>query len=337
MNYVGPIGIILFLLLAVYAHRITWAKKYTFSFVVLAAVSAALAYPSMFTQIGDFKLNRLIIPLLQIIMFGMGTAMSIKDFTDVIKMPQAVGVGLICQFSIMPIIGYTIARFFAFPPEIAAGIILVGTSPSGLASNVMAYLARANLALSVTLTSCATLLAPFVTPYLMELLAGELVAVDTGAMMLSMVKIVIIPVLAGVIFNYFFHGRAGWLDKSMPIISMIGIALIITVITAAGRDSLIEIGILLILAAVVHNLLGYALGYICAKMIRLEEKDCRSIALEVGMQNSGLASGLALEMGKLATVGLAPAVFGPWMNISGSALASWWRERGTEPTTPIPS
>ena len=331
----GSLGIVLFLLLAVYAQRVTWAKKYSFSLIVLAAVSAAMSYPALFTQIGDFKLNRLIIPLLQIIMFGMGTAMSIKDFTDVIKMPQAVGVGLVCQFSIMPIIGYTIARFFAFPPEIAAGIILVGTSPSGLASNVMAYLARANLALSVTLTSCATLLAPFVTPYLMELLAGELVAVNTGAMMLSMIKIVIIPVVAGVIFNYFFHGRAGWLDRSMPIISMIGIALIITVITAAGRDSLIEIGILLILAAVIHNLLGYALGYICAKMIRLEEKDCRSIALEVGMQNSGLASGLALEMGKLATVGLAPAVFGPWMNISGSALASWWRERDTQPTLQI--
>ena len=138
---------------------------------------------------------------------------------------------------------------------------------------------------------------------------------------------VILPVLVGLIFNYFFYGKIIWLDKVMPIISMTAITLIITIITAAGRDSLISIGFFLIIAAIIHNLSGYFLGYWGCKILKMKEQDCRTIALEVGMQNGGLASGIALEMGKVSTVGLAPAVFGPWMNISGSSLAYWWREK----------
>ena len=132
-------------------------------------------------------------------------------------------------------------------------------------------------------------------------------------------------------FNHFFHGKADWLDKAMPIVSMAGIAVIITIITASGRDSLLTIGFLLILAAILHNAAGYFLGYWACRFFKMPEQDCRTIALEVGMQNGGLASGIALEMGKVATVGLAPAVFGPWMNISGSSLATWWREKPIEP------
>ncbi len=167
---------------------------------------------------------------------------------------------------------------------------------------------------------------------LMRLLAGEFIEIDTLGMMWSIVKIVIIPVIAGLAFNYFFHGKAKWLDDAMPILSMFGIAYIITIITAAGRDELLTIGVVLILAGVFHNISGYFLGYWGCRLFRMHERDCRTIALEVGMQNGGLASGIALEMGKVATVGLAPAVFGPVMNITGSSLATYWRgsRRGTK-------
>jgi BASS family bile acid:Na+ symporter len=191
----------------------------------------------------------------------------------------------------------------------------------------MAYLAKANLALSVTLTAVSTLLAPLMTPLLMKLFANQFVPVDFWGMMISIIKIVILPIAAGLVFNHFFHGKAKWLDKAMPRVSMAGIAIIITIITAAGRDSLLSIGLLLILAAIIHNGAGYFLGYWACRVLKMSERDCRTIALEVGMQNGGLASGIALEMGKVATIGLAPAVFGPWMNISGSSLASWWREK----------
>jgi BASS family bile acid:Na+ symporter len=227
----------------------------------------------------------------------------------------------------MPLVGFALAHLFNFPNEIAAGIILIGCCPSGLASNVMCYLARANLALSVTVTTVSTLLAPFLTPLLMKLLGGEFVAISFLDMMWDITKIVIFPVLAGLIFNHFLHGKFTWLDEAMPILSMAGIALILVVITAAGRDSLLEVGALLMLSTLIHNLAGFFLGYWSSRFLGFSESDSRTISIEVGMQNAGLASGIALTMGKLATVGLAPAVFGPLMNITGSSLASWWHNR----------
>ena len=323
----GPFLIFFFISLAlgVRGHKVF--KGFSFTILIFAAVTASMYYPAYFISIGNFQLKLLIVPLLQLIMFGMGTAMSIIDFLGVVKMPKGVLVGLICQFSIMPILGFGIATVFGFAPEIAAGIVLVGSSPSGLASNVMAYLAKANLALSVTLTAVSTLLAPLMTPLLMKIFAGQFVPIDFWSMMLSITKIVILPIIAGLIFNRIFHGKVKWFDKAMPIVSMAGIAFIITIITAAGRDSLLSIGIFLVLAAIIHNAAGYFLGYWGGRAFKMNEKDCRTIALEVGMQNGGLASGIALEMGKVSTVGLAPAVFGPWMNISGSSLATWWRDR----------
>ena len=302
-------------------------KGFSFTVLIFAAVSLSMFYPQSFIQLGDFQLKKLIVPLLQIIMFGMGTAMSFNDFYGVIKMPKGVLVGLICQFSIMPFLGFSLASIFNFPSEIAAGVVLIGSSPSGLASNVMAYLAKANVALSVTLTAVATIVSPLMTPLLMKYFAGAFVPIDFVAMMLSIMKMVILPVFLGLVFYHFFQGKAKWLDNAMPILSMSAIALIIMIITAAGRDSLLSIGILLILAAIIHNLLGYLLGYWSCRVLKMKEHDCRTIALEVGMQNGGLASGIALEMGKVSTVGLAPAVFGPWMNISGSSLATWWRNK----------
>jgi len=322
--------------------------------------------------------------------------MSFRDFAGVVRMPKGVFLGLACQFTIMPVVGYIIATTFGFPPEIAAGIILVGSSPSGLASNVMSFIAKANLALSVTLTAVATMLSPLITPSLMKLLAGQFVPVDFWGMMLGIINIVILPIVGGLIFNALAYRKnnrksiavqalvylliiAGknlilsltaeispaavliqfgkdlvWflilpvvaailfrklvkgsreiLDRAMAFLSMAGIGIIILVITAAGRDSLLEIGFLLILACLLHNASGYFLGYWICRLARMDEKSCRTIALEVGMQNAGLASGIALQMGRVATIGLAPAVFGPMMNITGSSIATWWRKAsGREP------
>ena len=390
-TYTGPLLFAFFTFLAFGVRGNSVGKGFSYTIMIFAAVTISMYYPALFLKWGDFELKATIVPLLQIIMFGMGSQMSFRDFAGVIKMPKGVLVGLACQFTIMPIIGFTIASTFGFPPEVAAGIILVGCSPSGLASNVMSFIAKANLALSVTLTAVATMLAPLITPSLMKLLAGQFVPIDFWGMMLSIINMVILPIVAGLMFNTLAYGHeklksriiqgvvylliiagknlilfqtseieAGaallqlvkdlaWflllpivaallfsklkgdkksvLNKLTALFSMAGIGAIILVITAAGRDSLLDIGLLLILACLLHNTAGYFLGYSVCKLARMDEKSCRTIALEVGMQNGGLASGIALQMGRVATIGLAPAVFGPMMNITGSSLATWWRRK----------
>ncbi len=322
--------------LAVAFRGHVFLRGFSFTVIILAVVSLAMYYPQYFLTVGGFKLSGLIVPLLQVIMFGMGTELSLKDFAQVLRMPRGVLLGVVCHYTIMPLVGFLMATLFHFPPEIAAGIILVGCCPSGLASNVMSYLAKANLALSVSVTTVSTLLAPFLTPLMMRLLAGRFVEVHAGAMLLDIIKIVILPIVAGLLFHYLVRGKFNGLDKAMPVISMGGIALIIVVITAAGRDSLLKVGALLVLATLLHNVTGYFLGYWAGRLFRFPERDCRTISLDVGMQNSGLASGLALTMGKLATIGLAPAVFGPLMNTTGSSLASWWHDREPEPGLAMP-
>ncbi|HEV7348976.1 bile acid:sodium symporter family protein [Telluribacter sp.] len=302
-------------------------RSYLYTLSIIVAATLAMIFPEVFTRLGDYELKNLIVPLLQIIMFGMGTTMGLKDFEGVVKSPKTVLIGLGCQFTIMPVIGYTLAMGFAFPPEIAAGVILVGSSPSGLASNVMSYIAKANVALSLTITAIATLLAPVLTPLLMKLLAGTFVEVNFLKMMVDIIKLIILPIGLGLLVNYIFRKQSVWLNRYMPLVSMVGIALIISIITAAGRDSLLTIGVALVACTLIHNLLGYVLGYASARLLGLPEQDCRTISLEVGLQNGGLASGIALQMGKVATVGLAPALFGPIMNISGSVLASWWSKK----------
>lgn len=326
-DWAGWVLLFFFLSLAVGFRGNESLKGLSFTVVIFGTVSLALFHPEYFQEWGTFKLSNLITPLIQLIMFGMGTSMSLKDFGAVIKTPKGVVIGVLSQFIIMPVLGYTLATLSGFPPEIAAGIVLIGCSPSGLASNVMCYLAKANLALSLTVTSITTLIAPFVTPFLMKLFAGQMVEIDLYKMMWDISKMIIIPIGAGLIFNRILSGKSKWLDNAMPLVSMFGIAFILTIITAAGRDSLLKIGPLLVVLVIIHNSCGYLLGYWSARLFKMPERDCRTIAIEVGMQNAGLASGIAKEMGKIATVGLAPAVFGPLMNISGSILASWWHNR----------
>ena len=390
-NIAGRLLLAGFITLALAIRGFPKLKGFSYTVWIFAAVTLSMMFPGYFIKVGNFEMKLLIVPLLQVIMFGMGSQMSLQDFTGVIKMPKGVIIGVALQFTIMPLVGFSLAHLFKFPTEIAAGILLIGCAPSGLASNVMSYIAKANLALAVTLAAVGTLLAPLLTPLLMKLLAGAYVEIDFWSMMIEIVNIIILPVIAGFIFKLFSLGNekrinviiqlasylgivilknvllfasqksgfggfgaavlndalwflllptAGgilmkiiskgnieWLGKAMSFISMLGIALIITVITAAGRDDLMKVGGLLILASLIHNLTGYFLGYRISKLLKMPERDCRTIAFEVGMQNGGLASGLALQMGKLATVGLAPAVFGPLMNITGSSLAMWWKSK----------
>jgi len=375
---------------------------FSYTLWIFTAVTVSMFYPQYLTSVGGFRLSRLITPLLQVIMFGMGSQMSFNDFAGIIKMPKGVIIGVFAQFSLMPLIALGIANIFNFPPEIAAGIILIGCVPSGLASNVMSFLARANVPLAVTLAAVTTLLSPLLTPLLMEKLAGQFIEVDFWSMMLDILNMIILPIIAGFIFNLFlkreadklsiivqlasypvimvltglvfvrvkdatmvqfliqfakmigifyllpiaggllflkaFRGDKKIMEKILSLISMIGIALIVTVITASGRDSLLTVGVLLVITSILHNFAGYTLGYLLAWLFRMPEKDRRTIAFEVGMQNGGLASGLANQMGKLATVGLAPAIFGPLMNITGSVLANWWRGKPVKQhLTPNPS
>jgi BASS family bile acid:Na+ symporter len=337
----GPFFIAFFILLAIGFRGFPALKGFTYTIVIFAAVTSSLFYPQYFIQIGDFKLTKLIPYLIMVIMFGMGTSMSLNDFAGVVKTPKGVFIGVFSHFLIMPLLGYTLANIFiALPmsagtsarvllakPEIAAGIILIGCSPNGLASNVISYLAKANLALSITITAVSTLLAPLMTPFMMKVLGGQFIEVKFLDMMFEILRTVIIPIGAGLIFNKIFKGKVSWFDKAMPLVSMTGIALIIVVITASGRNNLLSIGPLLLVLVLVHNLFGYTLGYWAGRLFKMNERDCRTMAIEVGMQNGGLASNLAVKMGKAATVGLAPAIFGPLMNVTGSLLASWWHRK----------
>jgi bile acid:Na+ symporter, BASS family len=326
ISQAGPLLILFFLGMAIGFRGFSVLRGFSYSMIIFAAVTTALYYPQYFKQVGDFKLSNLIIPLVQLIMFGMGTKMGLKDFAGVIKMPKAVFIGLAGHYTVMPLMGFGLAWLFDFPPEIAAGIVLIGSMPCGLASNVMSYLANANLALAITLTAVSTILAPLLSPLWMKLLGGQFIEVDAVAMMWDICKMVIIPIGAGLLFNHFFKNTK-WLAKAMPYVSMFGIAFIIVIITAAGRENLLTIGPALILCSLLHNSSGYLFGYWIGRLCKLSERDSRTIAIEVGMQNAGLASGLAKEMGKAATLGLAAAVFGPLMNITGSILASYWHRK----------
>ncbi|MCX6563923.1 MAG: bile acid:sodium symporter family protein [Candidatus Aminicenantes bacterium] len=378
-------------------------KKYNFTLWVLVFVSASMLYPAAFRTWFGTDLKVLIVPLIQIITFGVGTTLSARDFKNVLAMPWPVLIGVGLQFTIMPFVGYGIAMTFGFPPEVAAGIILIGSVSSGVASNVMTYLAGGNVPLSVTITSATTLLSPFVTPFWMKTLAGRLVPVDFTAMMLSIFNMIIIPIFAGLIAHWLLYspkswgGRKAfwaltgvsflafavgvfhiparfwgalivlkgglalgfillgltilaklvitvwlkrperWMDKALPLISMAAICLIIAVITAQSRDQLLTVGPLLILAAILHNGAGYSLGYWGARLARLDEAACRAVAMEVGMQNGGMASGIAIDVLKSTSAALAPAIFGPWMNVSGSLLAGWWRRRPPAPAKSVPA
>lgn len=307
-----------------------------FTLAVVAAAGTAMLWPAAFSQVGGVKLTTLIIPLLQMTMFGMGATMGWRDFAAVATNPKGVVVGLLAQFIIMPLVGFGLSRVFPFEPEVAAGVVLIGCVPCGLASNVINYIAKANVPLSITLTATATLLGPVLTPIFMRVLGGTFVEVKIGEMTWDITKVVLIPIAVGLLINLLLGRHARHLHKVLPFFSVAGIVIIVGIITAAGRNDLLRVGPALAVCVLLHNTIGYVLGYGAGRMCGLSVRDSRTVAIEVGMQNGGLAAGLAKEMGKAATMGLAPVLFATIMNVTGSVLAAFWA-RSAETMGPLPA
>ena len=261
--------------------------------------------------------------LLGIVMFGMGMTIEFKDFRHLVHHPWDVGIGVLAQFTIMPLVAYLLTQAFSLPPDLAVGVILVGTCPGGTASNVITYLAKGDVALSVTMTMATTLLAPFVTPFLTLLLAGEEIAVNAPAMMLSIAEMVLLPVLLGAALNHFFRRRVAYALTVLPLISALLVALLVGVVVSMSAPHLAEVGTLVALAVVLHNGFGLALGYALAGLLGLSAPKRRAIGIEVGMQNSGMAASLALLYFNPAAA-IPAALFSVWHNISGSLAANWF-------------
>lgn len=298
-------------------------SKYMAAFVIIVAVIALL-------QPWTFKWAApKITILLGIVMFGMGMTLRMKDFKLVFQRPFDVCVGALAQFTIMPLLAWVLAKGFALPPELAAGVILVGTCPGGTSSNVMTYLARGDVALSVSMTMTTTILAPVVTPLLTWWLAGEWVEISLAAMMLSIVQVVICPIVLGILINTFFEAQVQKAIKLLPLISVIAIVLIVGGVVAVSSQKILETGLLIMVVVMLHNLLGYALGFGVAKALKMNMSKSKAISIEVGMQNSGLATSLAmLHFGAAAAI--PGAIFSVWHNISGSLAANYLAARMTK-------
>lgn len=260
--------------------------------------------------------------LLGIVMLGMGMSLSIQDFKLVFKQPKNIFIGTMLQFIIMPLIALLLINLFELPPQIAIGVILVGACPGGTASNVITYLARGDVALSVSMTMCNTFLAPIVTPFLIWLLAGAWIEIDFIKMMLDIVKMVIVPLFIGIMLNQFFSKQVQKCNQIMPMISVSVIVILVGTVVSLSADTLLSSGLIIFAVVILHNLAGMSLGYIFAHKLKLGIKKERAMAIEVGMQNSGLAASLAI-LYFTAVGGIPAAIFSVWHNISGSLFASY--------------
>ena len=298
-------------------------SKYMAVFVILIA-AIALFQPWTF----KWAAPKITI-LLGIVMFGMGMTLRMKDFQLVFQRPRDVFIGALAQFTIMPGLAWILAKGFGLPPELAAGVILVGTCPGGTSSNVMTYLARGDVALSVSMTMTTTILAPVVTPLLTWWLAGEWVDISLSAMMLSIVQVVIVPIVAGILINTFFARTVQKVVKLLPLVSVIAIVLIVGGVVAVSSQRIMETGLLIMLVVMLHNLLGYGIGFGLAKALHMNMAKAKAISIEVGMQNSGLATSLAM-MHFGAAAAIPGAIFSVWHNISGSLAANYLASRMTK-------
>ncbi len=262
--------------------------------------------------------------LLGVIMFGMGLTLTVPDFALVARRPWPVLIGVVAQFVIMPLVGLGVSVALQLPAELAAGVILVGCAPGGTSSNVITYLSRADTALSVTMTSISTLLAPLLTPLLTLLLAGQYMEVSAGAMALTIVKIVLLPVIGGLVIRLLFSRLVDTVLPVLPWVSVIAISMVVAAVVANSAEQIVSAGLLVLLAVVLHNGLGYLLGYGAGRLLRQPIRSARTISIEVGMQNSGLAAGLAAQY--FSPVAALPgAVFSIWHNLSGAVLAAVYR------------
>ena len=260
--------------------------------------------------------------LLGVVMFGMGMTLKPRDFKLVFQRPLDVFIGALAQFTIMPLLAWCLAKAFDLPPELAAGVILVGTCPGGTSSNVMTYLARGDVALSVSMTMTTTILAPIVTPLLTWWLAGAWVDISLTAMMLSILQVVILPIVLGIVLNTLFEAQIQKAVKILPLISVMAIILIAGGVVSVSSQRIMETGLLIMLVVMCHNLLGYGIGFLLAKACHMDIAKAKAISIEVGMQNSGLATSLAmLHFGPAAAI--PGAIFSVWHNISGSLAANY--------------
>ncbi|AFU19180.1 bile acid:sodium symporter family protein [Actinobacillus suis] len=297
--------------------KITQFVSKTFAVWVVFFAFIAAQFPDTFKQFVPW------IPyLLGIVMLGMGLTLTFKDFAEVTKNPKAAILGVIAQFVVMPSIAFVLAKAFQLPPDLAIGVILVGSCPGGTSSNVMTYLAKGNTALSVACTTVSTLLAPLLTPAVFYIFASEWLEIDAGAMFVSVLKMVLLPIFIGVVIRSIFKQKIEQFSQTMPLISVLAIVLIVTAVVSVSKDRIIESGLLIFLVVAVHNGLGYLTGYLIGRVFKLPIADSKAIAIEVGMQNSGLGAALAaLHFKANPLIAVPSAVFSFWHNISGPILA----------------
>jgi len=299
----------------------------TFAAWVILFAFLGFFFPDTFKQFSPW-----IVTLLAIIMFGMGLTLSMDDFRGVVKRPFDVTIGVLGQFLIMPFLAVLLTRSIPMPPEVAAGVILVGCCPGGTSSNVMTYLSRGDVALSVACTSVTTLIAPIVTPFLVWLFASQYLPVDGWAMFISIVKVVLVPLALGAAFQKLLPGVVKATVHALPIVSVIGIVLIVSAVVGTSKASIVKPGLMVFVVVILHNGLGFLLGFFAAKATGLSLAQRKAIAIEVGMQNSGLGAALATTY--FSPIAAVPsAIFSVWHNISGALLANWFARRQQEADT----
>lgn len=292
-------------------------------FPIWALVFSSVAFisPESFTSLKDY-----IVPLLTIIMMAMGLTLSFADFKEVFKYKSAILVGVILQFTVMPIAALLLSKVIGLDSDLLIGMVLVGAVAGGTSSNVMAFLAGANVALSITMTAFSTLLGVILTPFIISFLLSTTIEVPTSAMVVSLFKIVLVPVITGVVINQLFGKIVTKVQSVLPLISMVAIVLIVAIVVALNKSNIQQVGTIVAVAVVLHNTIGLALGYFITKALKFEEAICRTIAFEVGLQNSGLAAALAVKHFTPAAA-IAGSIFSVWHNISGSILAGYWKRK----------
>ena len=292
--------------------------------LVLVVALLALVFPGVLQQIPTTIINY----LLGVVMFGMGLALNLQDFKIVFSRPKDVVIGCLAQFAIMPLLAWGFARLFSLDEALALGVVLVGCCPGGTASNVISYLAKGDLALSVGMTGVSTLLAPFLTPLLVWALAGKSVDVDMVGMLLSILWVVILPIVVGLIVKWLWPKFTEKAIDYLPAISTIAIAMIVAIVIGANANKLLAGGLIIVIVVMLHNICGLGLGYLIGRLLALSEPKKRAISIEVGMQNSGLASSLAtLHFTSYPMATIPGAIFSVWHNISGATVAYLYRKK----------
>lgn len=293
---------------------------------VLVLVSAVLAliFPQLLQQIRPTTINY----LLGVVMFGMGLTLNLKDFKIVFSRPKDVIIGCLAQFTVMPLLAWLLTRLFSLDEALALGVVLVGCCPGGTASNVITYLAKGDLALSVGMTGVSTLLAPFLTPLLTWALAGKSINVDMVSMFLSILWVVILPIVVGLIVKGMWPQFTDKATDYLPAFSSVAIAFIVAIVISATADRLLAGGLLIVVVVMLHNICGFGIGYLTGRLLGLQEAKKRAISIEVGMQNSGLASSLAtIHFAAYPLAAIPGAIFSVWHNISGAAIAYLYRKK----------